>query len=160
MEQDDCHRFANLVQGLADAANSVDDFLDALARTFTGADNSSTSEMSRNAGRDITNLPGRQVFGPSNGPNGGFKPQFRDASNQARHFVGGFIAVSRLAFPGYLGMQWRENSQGSDDAADIKLNGVSAALASQFILEPLTPALSLTLIRDHLAEAIRREACE
>src|SRR6266403_1053979 len=80
----DCQRFTDMVQDIANRNGNVRDFLDEMARTFTGADNSSISEMNAHANRGLRGLPGRVDFGPSNGPNGGFKEQFRDPSNQAR----------------------------------------------------------------------------
>jgi RHS repeat-associated protein len=154
----DCQRFVSLVQGIANSASSVEDFLNTLARTFTGADNSSINEMQAHANRSLRGLPGRVEFGPSNGANGGFKQDFRDPSNQARHFVGGFIAVARVGLYGYYSMQERENSQNSDDAADRRLNGLSAAFASRFLYEPLTPDLGS--IRADFANSLRRDLCD
>jgi len=85
-----------MVQDIANRNASVRDFLDEMARTFTGADNSSIGEMNEHANRGMRGLPGRIEFGPANGPNAGFKEQFRDPSNQARHFVGGLIAGADL----------------------------------------------------------------
>lgn len=90
--QDDCHRLADLIQGIADRTNSDRQFLDELARTFTSANHSGIREMRDNSGGVVT--PPRILLWDT-----GFKPQFRDGTPQGRHFVGGFIAGANLVIP-------------------------------------------------------------
>ena len=90
----DCERFVALVAGIASRHNSAEGFMDEMARTFTAANDSSIREMERTANTAVPR--GRQIFGPANAPNAGFKAKFRDGSNQVRHFVGGLVAGYRL----------------------------------------------------------------
>ena len=148
-QQNDCQRFADMVQDIANRANSRNTFLDELARTFTAANDSSISEMRRTA-----NMPlpaGRPTFGAS-----GFKEQFRDNSNQVRHFVGGFIAGARIGWiPARTVMNRREepNTNGENDA-DIELNEVSTYLGAGTI------GRGIAYIRRNIAEAIRKQVCK
>ncbi len=148
---DDCHKFANLVQLIADNASSVQGFLDELARTFTGANYSSLSELQR-----VSAGGGNFVrFQDS-----GFKYGFRDGSNQVRHSVGIFLGVAETGLIGYWALQLRENASPRlpDPEVDKRLNSVVASMASRFILEPTSP--NLQAIRSDFANTIRRELCD
>jgi RHS repeat-associated protein len=146
----DCQAFAALIQSIVDRTTNDKEFLDELARTFTSANNSSVSEMRDNSGGPIS--PPRLSFGDS-----GFKPEFRDGSNQVRHFVGGFIAGANLGILGLLFMNDREepNTNGENNA-DIRLNGVSTNLGSYFTGQPS----SLEFGRARLAGQIRDDVCQ
>jgi RHS repeat-associated protein len=148
--QDDCHRFADLVQGIANRTNSDTEFLDELARTFTSANNSSIREMRDNSGGPVN--PPRISLGDS-----GFKRQFQDGGPQVRHFVGGFIAGANLGIPGLLFMNSREepNTNGQNNP-DIRLNGVSTNLGAWFTGQPS----SLEFRRARLAAQIREDVCQ
>ncbi|HBB87809.1 MAG TPA: hypothetical protein DC047_09360 [Blastocatellia bacterium] len=143
--KDDCHRFADLIQGIAERTSSDTEFLDELARTFTSANNSSIREMRDNSGGPVN--PPRLSFGVS-----GFKPQFQDNSNQVRHFVAGFIAGADLGIPGLLFMNSREDQEN----ADTRLNGVSTNLGSWFTGQPS----SLEFRRARLADQFRKDVCQ
>jgi RHS repeat-associated protein len=160
----DCQRFVASVAGIASSNSDSDSFMDEMARTFTAANDSSINEMRRSANQVVP--PGRQNFGPANGPNGGFKAQFRDNSNQVRHFVGGLIAGYRLGYgPALLFMNGREepNTNGVNNA-DIALNGVSTALGANHVVPPpstLNPfGLPVNRGFHNLADAIRTEICD
>jgi hypothetical protein len=102
--------------------------------------------MRHNAGGPL--VPPRLSFGSS-----GFKPQFRDPSNQVRHFVGGFIAGADI---GYLPARTFMNSleQPGRDGADIALNGVSTRLGASTI------GNGIGYIRRNTANDIRSEVCQ
>jgi hypothetical protein len=148
-EINDCIKFSFMVQDIADRANSRNAFLDGLASTFTAANNSSISEMRRTANMALP--AGRPTFGA-----GGFKEQFRDPSNQVRHFVGGFIAGARVGwFPARTFMNNREepNTNG-ENSADIALNGVSTVMGASTI------GNTIGSIRNNIGDAIRRSICQ
>lgn len=150
--QNDCLRFADLVQGIADRSNSDREFLDELARTFTSANHSGTREMRDNSGGPVN--PPRPSFLDS-----GFKTKFQDGSNQVRHFVAGFIAGANLGIPGLLFMNSREDDSSKPQDQkdiDIRLNGVSTNLGSWFTGQPS----SLEFRRARLAAEIREELCQ
>ncbi|HEY3581096.1 MAG TPA: RHS repeat-associated core domain-containing protein, partial [Pyrinomonadaceae bacterium] len=160
----DCQLFVASVAGIASSNSDPDSFMDEMARTFTAANSSSTDEMRSTANQPVP--PGRQTFGPANGPNGGFKAQFRDNSNQVRHFVGGLIAGYRLGYgPALLFMNSREepNTNGVNNA-DIALNAVSTALGANHVVPPratINPfGLPVNRGFHNLADAIRREICD
>jgi RHS repeat-associated protein len=144
-QQDDCHRFAELVQGIADRTKNDKEFLDELARTFTSANDSSVAEMRDNSGGPV--VPPRLSFGDS-----GFKPRFQDGSNQVRHFVAGFIAGADLGLPGL----WIMNEREDGENADTRLNGESTNLGSWFTGQ----ASSLEFRRARLADQIRKDVCQ
>ena len=138
-----------MVQEIANKATSRHVFLDEMARTFTAANNSSIAEMRRAANMALP--AGRPTFGSS-----GFKAQFRDPSNQVRHFVGGFVAGARMGWlPTLIFMNRREepNANGENDA-DIALNKVSTYLGASTI------GNDIEYIRRNIAEAIRKQVCE
>ena len=135
-----------MVQDIANRASSRRGFLDALASTFTAANNSSIGEMRRTANMGLP--AGRPSFGAD-----GFQPQFRDPSNQVRHFVGGFIAGANIGWiPARAVMNSREQA-GVDDA-DIALNSVSTRLGASTI------GNGIGYIRRNIANQIRRQLCQ
>jgi hypothetical protein len=129
--------------------------MDEMARTFTAANNSTVAEMQRTQNFPVPQ--GRQNFGPANAPNAGFQTQFRDSSNQVRHFVAGLVAGYRLGHgPALLGMNEREepNTSGVNDA-DVALNVVPPPPP------PLNPfGLPVNRGFHDLADAIRMEICD
>jgi hypothetical protein len=145
----DCHGFADYVQMIADKSDSKRSFMDELARTFTGAQNSSWREMMNNSA------------GPSrvNTTDDGFKTELRepqDTHNQARHYVGGFIAAAHLGeFFGRRFMNDRETPGLPDYASDTALNRISTSHASDFI----GSAHGIDYLRRYLARRIRIEVC-
>jgi len=144
-QQDDCHRFAALVQGIADRTHSDREFLGELARTFTSANDSRTSEMLRNSGGPVN--PPRISLGDS-----GFKPQFQDGGNQVRHFVAGFIAGANQGLIGLAIMQGRED----EENADTRLNRVSTDMGARYTYNPA----SVEFRRARLASQIREDVCQ
>jgi RHS repeat-associated protein len=148
----DCQRFADMVEQIANDASGVEDFFDRMARTFTAANNSSVGEMRRTANNALP--AGRPIFGSS-----GFKQQFRDPSNQVRHFVGGLIAGFRLGHvPALTFMNSREMA-GVDDA-DIALNSESTWMGHNYGAHPGSKAHDAYGGYRKLANAIRRRICE
>jgi RHS repeat-associated protein len=148
--QDDCHRFASLVQGIANNTKNDKEFLDQLARTFTSANNSSTDEMRRNSGGPVN--PPRLSFGDS-----GFKSRLQDGSNQVRHFVAGFIAGANFGLVGLAFMNDREGpNANAGNNADIRLNGVSTNLGSRFT----DRADATEFRRARLANEITDDVCQ
>jgi YD repeat-containing protein len=145
----DCHGFADHVQMIADNSDSKRSFMDELARTFTGARNSSMTEMLNNSA------------GPSrvNTTDDGFRADLRetqDSHNQARHYVGGFIAAAHLGeFAGRGFMNARETPGLPDYASDTALNRISTSHASDFI----GSAHGIDYLRRYLARRIRIEVC-
>jgi hypothetical protein len=139
--------------------------MDEMARTFTAANNSTVAEMQRTQNFPVPQ--GRQNFGPANAPNAGFQTQFRDSSNQVRHFVAGLVAGYRIGHgPALLGMNEREepNTSGGNDA-DIALNGVSTRLGANHVVPlpppPLNPfGLPVNRGFHNLADAIGMEICD
>jgi len=137
---DDCHRFANIVEQIANDAANADEFLQRMVDRFIGPNlhGSSGADFERAA-----NI-GNREFGAS-----GFKQQFVDTSNQVRHFTGGLWA-GYLYGPGFgqLGMNSNEDNTitsgrgilpslggilptfwpTEDSKADVTLNSVSVPL--------------------------------
>jgi hypothetical protein len=134
---------------IADNSDSKRSFMDELARTFTGARNSSMTEMLNNSA------------GPSrvNTTDDGFRADLRetqDSHNQARHYVGGFIAAAHLGeFAGRGFMNARETPGLPDYASDTALNRISTSHASDFI----GSAHGIDYLRRYLARRIRIEVC-
>jgi hypothetical protein len=141
-----------MVESIAREAKGVEDFFDRMARTFTAADNSSIGEMRAKANRGLP--AGRPTFGSS-----GFKQQFRDDSNQVRHFTGGLIAGFRLGYLPALTLMNRRETRGVDDA-DIALNGESTSLGATLGGGQGTYAYDSFGGYHKLADAIRRRICE
>lgn len=152
--QTDCERFADMVANIAAQATGSENFFDRMASTFTAANNSSISEMNRT---QALGLPaGRPRFGDS-----GFKSQFRDGSNQVRHFTAGLIAGYRIGTtPALLFMNSRETS-GIDDA-DIALNRESTSMGMTYSARPGSFADLINLTGGNygeLADQIRKRLC-
>jgi hypothetical protein len=145
----DCHGFADLVQHLADNAKSIKSFMDDLARTFTGAQDSSITEM-------LNNSAG---IGRVNTTDDGFKPglrQTQDTHNQARHYVGGFIAAAQLGeFLGRRLMDNRETPGLDDYLSDTAMNRISTSHGSDFA----GSGRGLAYLQHYLARRIRKEVC-
>jgi len=145
----DCHGFADLVQMIADKSDGIKSFKDELASTFTGARNSSDSEMLHNSA------------GPSrvNTTDDGFRSELResqDTHNQARHYVGGFIAGASLGeFFGRRFMNDRETPGLPDYASDTAMNRISTSHGSDFA----GSAHGIDYLRRYLARRIRIEVC-
>jgi hypothetical protein len=145
-EISDCQTFAAMVDTMANNSASRREFLDNMARTFTSANNSGIREMRNNSGGPL--VPPRPSFGSS-----GFKSQFKDPSNQVRHFVGGFIAGANLGWlPAKTFMNSRETA-GVDDP-DIALNEVSTQLGADTI------GHGIGYVRKNTANDIRTKVCE
>jgi hypothetical protein len=68
--EDDCHRFAGMVDKIAASHDTTEGFMDEMARTFTAANNSSKDELSANGEHALP--PDRIQIG-----DGGFKPGLR-----------------------------------------------------------------------------------
>lgn len=140
--------------------------MDAMARTFTAGNDSSMSELLRTGGFGVP--ADRARFGPANNPNGGFRQQYRDDSNQVRHFTGGLIAGYRLGFhAGFAGMATNEIGNSHDESsADHRLNLASTNLGATLIRPYETSPMSMkhgipyskTDYRN-LAAAIRSRIC-
>ena len=145
-EISDCQTFAALVDTIANDSSSRREFLDNIARTFTSADNSGIREMRDNGQGPL--VPPRRSFGDS-----GFKSQFKDGGNQARHFVGGFIAAANLGWLAAKTLMNDRETPGVDDA-DIALNGVSTQLGANTI------GRGIGYIRKNAANDIRTQVCE
>lgn len=134
---------------IADKSDSKTSFMDELASTFTGARNSSMTEMRNNSAG-----PGRV-----NTTDDGFRSELResqDTHNQARHYVGGFIAAAHLGeFFGRRFMDDRETHGSPDYASDTAMNRISTSHGSDFI----GSAHGIDYLRRYLARRIRIEAC-
>ena len=145
----DCHGFADMVQMIADKADGIKSFLDELASTFTGARDSSMTEM-------FTNSAGP---GKVNTTDSGFKPELResqDTHNQARHYVGGFIAGASLGeLLGRTFMNDREDPALPDYASDTAMNSISTSHGSDFA----GSAHGIDYLRRYLARRINVEVC-
>jgi RHS repeat-associated protein len=151
---DDCHHFAKMLQGLADKAPDVRPFLDAMARTFTAANDSSNAEMRRTANIPQQTLPDRPNF-----VDGGFKPQFQDGYNQVRHFVAGFIAGANggvTAARIYMNDREEPNTRGENNA-DIRLNGVSTDMGARYGANFM---VGIATIRRELVPEFVKRVCE
>jgi RHS repeat-associated protein len=145
----DCHGFADLVQMIADKSDGIKSFKDELASTFTGARNSNDSEMLHNSAG-----PGR-VNTTDNGFRSGLR-ESQDTHNQARHYVGGFIAGASLGeFFGRRFMNDRETPGLPDYASDTAMNRISTSHGSDFA----GSAHGIDNLRRYLARRIRIEVC-
>lgn len=155
--KDDCHTFANMVEQLANASQNVQDFMGKMASTFTGAKDSSINAMREGANK----LPPPQTRGFRDT---GFQPQFRDGSNQVRHFTAGLVAGYDLGeFPALIFMNHREH-EGVDDA-DIALNAVSTYAGQLLADSNVTPEVQaryglLGMDYHDLANFIRDKVCQ
>lgn len=149
-----CNSFADLVQSIADKAYGKHDFLDELAKTFTGARNSSWREMLYNSA------------GPSKvrTSDEGFKSEFRefqngvaiDTHNQARHYIGGFITAARLGETlGRRFMNDQEVRGRADYDSDVALTRFSTAHADVYF----NSGHGIDFTRRYLARAIRIQVC-
>jgi len=186
-QQNDCQRFANIVDNIARNSANVKDFMQAMINRFIG----STQNLSAESGQDLERA---RNIGNNEFRDSGFKSQFKDKSNQVRHFTAGLWA-GYLYGPGIsmLGMNTNEaNSLGTGtgvirsgggilpwlfptpgsegSAADIALNSVSTALGANLI--PIAEEIrdvgdrgGWRRIPAHpgykgLADAIRKQVCE
>ncbi|MDX2044700.1 MAG: hypothetical protein SF097_26050, partial [Acidobacteriota bacterium] len=159
--QNSCQRMADMVAQIANEASGSEDFYDRIARAFTAASHSGIFEMLRTADNPLP--AGRIDFDVS-----GFKPEFRDDSNQVRHFAGGLIAGFRLGYPyGRYVMNERE-TEGIGDA-DIALNNQSTWLGAVYRNAPgsldhyidfVGNAIGISGHYGQLADQIRRRICE
>jgi hypothetical protein len=146
---DDCHRFADMVQDLANNAANTNRFLGEFARNFTAANDSSIREMER-----TQNMAPRNRFGDS-----GFKSDFQDGSNQVRHFAAGFIAGAQDPTSGIYALRRMNAREHPDinplDQKDINLNRVS----TQFGATYAGSGRGIEWIRSNLARAVRIAVC-
>jgi len=154
----DCQQFSRITDMLAQKAKTVGEFMDLMASTFTGAKNSSISEMQRTQNRAA----------PTHFGDSGFKPEFQDHSNQVRHFVGGLVAGYDLGDDlGLYIMNQREEENpgpnGIPNQADIALNAVSTRMGEVLRPYPRAPKLPFPAkpftYRD-LGAQIRAHVCE
>jgi RHS repeat-associated protein len=154
--RNDCLKFADMVDQIAKSSNDLKSFMDKMASTFTGAKDSSISEM--RAGANKAAPAATRGFRDS-----GFQAQFKDGSNQVRHFTGGLVAGYDL---GYLAALMFMNSRevpGVDDP-DIALNGQSTYAGSQLTDNNANPASMakfgpLGMDYHDLAKFIRDKIC-
>jgi hypothetical protein len=141
-----------MMQDIGDKAKGVHEFLDALARTFTAANDSSNAEIAAAANR---RMPlDRPVF-----VDGGFKKQFQDQSNQPRHFVAGFIAGANLGVTyGLIRMNQHEepNSHHQNDP-DIRLNSVSTDMGARYGANFM---VGIGTIRRELVNEFTKRVCQ
>ena len=153
----DCQRFADIVQQTASQSSGHEDFMNRMARTFTAANNSTIGEMREAAYR---RAPADRVILTDRG----FKGEFRDGGNQARHFVGGLVAGYRLG--SVAGLAFMDPREIGDSMADVRLNHVSVNLgAGEVIPRKSRPTAVLTVNPGtngyvDLAEKIRSTICE
>jgi len=127
-----------------------------MASTFTGAKDSSISEMRAGANK----LPPATTRGFKDS---GFQPQFKDGSNQVRHFTRGLVAGYDLGYlPALMFMNSREVPGVGDP--DIALNGESTYAGSQLTDNNANPASMakfgpLGMDYHDLAKFIRDKIC-
>jgi len=149
---DDCHHFAQMLKGIADKTSNVREFLDTLARTFTGANDSSNAEIAAAATRRMP--PDRPTF-----VDGGFKKQFQDGSNQVRHFVAGFVAGANLGV--IIGLyemnQHEEPNQHHQNDPDIRLNSISTDMGARYGGNFM---VGLATIRKELSAEFVKRVCQ
>lgn len=149
---DDCHHFAQMLQGIADKTGDVRQFLDTLARTFTGANDSSNAEIAAAATRRMP--PDRPTF-----VDGGFRKEFQDDSNQVRHFVAGFVAGANLGV--ILGLyemnQHEEPNQHHQNDPDIRLNAISTDMGARYGANFM---VGMETIRDELSAEFVKRVCQ
>jgi hypothetical protein len=146
-----------MTEQIAKAAKTAEEFMDKMASTFTSANNSGIVEMYNGAYRRMP--AGRPTFGDS-----GFKPQFRDGSNQVRHFVGGLVAGYRLgSAPADILMDQREDPGNPD----TRLNAVSTKLGGEGIVKETWTRPGRGIAQVHienkfgtLADEIRKQVCD
>lgn len=126
---------------IADKSDGKRSFIDELASTFTSARNSGMTEMRNNsAGR-----------GRVNTTDDGFRSELResqDTHNQARHYVGGFIAAAHFGeFFGRRFMNDLETPGMPDYASDTAMPELiafrSGVLAEHQDAALITPILAL-----------------
>jgi RHS repeat-associated protein len=156
-KKDDCHIFADMVEQIANSSSNLQQFMDKMASTFTGATDSSINAMERGANRPAP--PATNGFKDT-----GFQPQFRDGSNQVRHFTGGLIAGYDLGYGLALIFMNNREIEGKDDP-DIALNGVSTYAGGQLADYTNNPAVVAKFgpfgIDYHdLADLIREKVCD
>jgi RHS repeat-associated protein len=140
-KMDDCHQFARLVDEIANNAKDADDFMQQMVKRFIGPN------LNAQNGRDFDRAA---AIGTMEFRDSGFKPEFRDGSNQVRHFTGGLWAGYRYGMVGQLGMNSNEDntitpSRGvawsaggilptvaptDDSKADVALNAISVPLGT------------------------------
>jgi hypothetical protein len=177
-QDNDCQRFANMVEAIANNAQNARDFMDTMVREFIGLTEATSSQFDSPAIAMPNTTIGDQ----------GFKSNLRDETNlQVRHFTGGLLAGYLYgSAAGTMGMNSREDGPfgrgavstgagvlswllpaNAEARADIILNGISAPLGAN--LHPTdaiysgktgqvtTPA---NLGYKGLANAIRRRICE
>lgn len=138
-QDDDCMRFANLVDAFASRATSVKDFMDRLASTFLGVNEASASELLRAA----------NVSPPRSGDQG-IQEKYDDGTGlQVRHFTAGYIAgyLTKLTGVGLVAMGLNEFSLGAiavgrlesaRGAKDVVLNRLSVPLGANSTPTPAT----------------------
>ena len=141
-----------MLQEIANRAQGVRGFLDTLARTFTGANDSNNAEIAAAANRRMP--PDRPTF-----VDGGFKKQFQDGSNQVRHFVAGFVAGANLGV--VLGLyemnQHEEPNTHHENDPDIRLNGVSTDMGARYGANFM---VGMPTIRQELSAEFTKRVCQ
>lgn len=176
---DDCATFADEVERLANNSSTAEEFLKKMVDRFIGNEG---FDVSSEDDFEKANRTGNREFGAT-----GFKSQFKDSSNQVRHFTGGLWAGFLFgSVAGKYGMNANEsNTFGTgrgavssglgiipsffpteDAKADIALNAISTNLGSK-----LTPTTGISSIKagystpdnpgfKDLANQIRKQVCE
>jgi RHS repeat-associated protein len=155
--KDDCHKFADMVEQIANSSSNLQQFMDTMASTFTGATDSSISAM--RAGANKAPPAATRGFKDT-----GFQPQFRDGSNQVRHFTGGLVAGYDLGYAAALIFMNHREVEGKDDP-DIALNGQSTYAGGMLANSGLPPQYqdkfsSFNMDFHDLANFIRDKICD
>jgi len=162
--QDDCHRFADLVAGIAGRNDTAEGFMDEMARTFTAANNSSRAAIRGQLDGAVP--PGRTMLG-----DGGFRDSLRDGTGlQVRHFVGGLLYGYRYGYGTMVPATALEaiSPAPAGSMADVRLNELSMRWGTS--MEPRPPSVTGYMgatIRTPahpgyrgLADLIRRDICQ
>lgn len=176
-----CQRFVNRVRQLAEAAATVNDLLDSMARTFLLQNNGHPTDSSIG---EIWDAEGGIFVGEAAQflPNDGVREKYQGRTQQypigepgqIRHFVASLIGSS-YPFGTIIAMS-REVQRGpwwipqrimtADSVADRAVNGVAAYIYDRVFMEtiladgPWIMPRSIDYVRKHLPDEIRASFCE